>query len=163
LTLAVNFSARQLLERDGVDRIREVMEQTGLDGRCLRLEMTETAIMADVEPVLTKLSSLKALQMQLHVDDFGTGYSSLSYLQRFPIDTLKIDRSFVSNLGDRPESGEIVKTIVRLAHSLDMRVVAEGVETAEQLAELNALECEFAQGNYFSPPVAAEEVPSLLP
>jgi diguanylate cyclase (GGDEF)-like protein len=162
LTLAVNFSARQLLERDGVDRIREVMQETDLEGRCLRLEMTETAIMADVEPVLTKLSTLKALQIQLHVDDFGTGYSSLSYLQRFPIDTLKIDRSFVSNLGDRPESGKIVKTIVRLAHSLDMRVVAEGVETAEQLAELNRLECEFAQGNYFSPAVAAEEIQSLL-
>ena len=162
LTLSVNFSARQLLEGGGVERIREVMEDTGVDGQCLRLELTETAIMADVEPVLTRLSTLKALHLQLHVDDFGTGYSSLSYLQRFPIDTLKIDRSFVANLGYSHESGEIVKTITSLAHSLGMPVVAEGVETAEQLEVLKSFKCEFAQGNFFSPPVEPGEVPRLL-
>ena len=162
LTLSINFSARQLSEGGVVERIRDVLQETGLEGQRLRLEMTETAIMADVEPVLTKLSTLKALQLQLHVDDFGTGYSSLSYLQRFPIDTLKIDRSFVSNLGKRPASLEIIKAIMSLAHSLGMPVVAEGVETEEQLAELNRLDCEFAQGHYFSWPVDADRVPDLL-
>lgn len=149
LTLSVNLSRKQFTQPDAVKRIGDILEETGLDAENLMLEMTETAIMNDAEPALRMLSQLKALNVQLHMDDFGTGYASLSFLHRFPIDTLKIDRSFVADMGTRPGASEIIRTILALAKNLNMRVIAEGIEKKEQLTELKNLECDLGQGNYF--------------
>jgi EAL domain-containing protein (putative c-di-GMP-specific phosphodiesterase class I) len=118
--------------------------------------------MEDLETAIARLLQLKSTGIQLSIDDFGTGYSSLSYLYRLPIDTLKIDRSFVSRIGAQGEDSEIVETIVALAHHLKLDVIAEGVETAEQLAQLQALGCEYGQGYYFSRPVDAETASDLI-
>jgi EAL domain-containing protein (putative c-di-GMP-specific phosphodiesterase class I) len=117
--------------------------------------------MENPENTIAMLHRLRELGVQLHIDDFGTGYSSLAYLQRFPVDVMKIDRSFVRHI-DRPENAEIVRTIVALAHNLEMKVTAEGVETAEQLAQLQHLRCEHAQGYYLSRPLVAQAAEDLL-
>ncbi len=153
LTLSVNLSRKQFTQPDAVKRIGDILEETGLDAENLMLEMTETAITNDAEPALRMLSQLKALNVQLHMDDFGTGYASLSFLHRFPIDTLKIDRSFVVDMGTRPGASEIIRTILALAKNLNMRVIAEGIEKKEQLTELKNLECDLGQGNYFCRPL----------
>jgi EAL domain-containing protein (putative c-di-GMP-specific phosphodiesterase class I) len=142
--------------------VAAILRDTGLDPRKLRLEITETIIVENAERAVEMLARLRALQVQLHMDDFGTGYSSLSYLHRFQIDTLKIDRSFISAMGDRGENSEIVRTIVTLARNLGIDVIAEGVETAEQLAQLSALGCGQVQGFYFSRPVATEAAAALV-
>jgi len=162
IDLSVNLSSKQFLQPDIVDQIQEALEEAELDPRCLRLEMTESALMENAEVVFPLLTKLQSLNVRLHMDDFGTGYSSLSYLHKLPIDTLKIDRSFVMDLGLREEALEIVKTIVTLAHNLKMQVVAEGVETKEQLTMLRGLGCEYAQGFYFSKPVDGSKVAELL-
>ena len=126
------------------------------------LEMTEHAIMKETEPAMRALSQLKALNVHLHMDDFGTGYASLSYLHKFPIDTLKIDRSFVSGIGTRSGAAEIVRTIITLAKSLDMQVIAEGIETREQLKQLRDLECDLGQGNYFCQPLESDAATAFL-
>ena len=162
LTLSVNLSGNQIMRRDLLQEIDQILKETGLDARSLRLEMTETVVMDDAEPTLQILSKLKELRVHLDIDDFGTGYSSLRYLHRFPIDALKIDRSFVKNIDDRGESAEIVRTILALAKNVGVQVVAEGVETAEQLAILKSMECEQAQGYFFSEPVQANEVAGLI-
>jgi EAL domain-containing protein (putative c-di-GMP-specific phosphodiesterase class I) len=136
--------------------------RTGLDAHSLKLEITENVIMENTHSATSTLQRLKALGVQLHMDDFGTGYSSLSYLRRFPIDTLKIDRSFVSQMGVDDESLAIVQTIVILAHNLGMSVTAEGIETAAQLALLQTMKCEFGQGYLFSKPVDAAEAWLLI-
>ena len=118
--------------------------------------------MTDVESTIALLQRLKALHLQLSIDDFGTGYSSLSYLHRFPTNTIKVDRSFVSRMGDKSEDAQIVQTIIILGHNLGMDIVAEGVETAEQLANLRTLNCEYGQGFFFSKPLAAEAAEALL-
>jgi EAL domain-containing protein (putative c-di-GMP-specific phosphodiesterase class I) len=118
--------------------------------------------MQNVETASAMLKEMKALGVLLGIDDFGTGYSSLSYLSRFPIDTLKVDSSFVSRIGEDKEKPEIVRTIITLAHNLRMDVIAEGVETAEQLSQLRDLGCEYGQGYYFSRPVPAEEANHLI-
>jgi len=128
----------------------------------LMLEITESMIMEDPEAAIDMLLQLKALYVEVQIDDFGTGYSSLSYLQRFPIDTLKIDRSFVTRIGMGKENLEIVRAIITLAHSLGMTVIAEGVETPEQLAHLRNLGCGSAQGYYFSRPVDAQSAQKLI-
>ena len=125
------------------------MQETNLEPHSLGLEITESAIIQKAESAAIMLSQLKRLGVRLYMDDFGTGYSSLSYLHRFPIDTLKIDRSFVANVDLDPEKLEIIRTIVALAGNLGMDVVAEGVETNKQMHQLKALNCEFGQG-YFS-------------
>ncbi|PYS49374.1 MAG: hypothetical protein DMF68_10060, partial [Acidobacteria bacterium] len=122
----------------------------------------ESMVMENFDSAIEMLQQLRKLGIELSIDDFGTGYSSLSYLHRFPISTLKIDRSFVSCMNDNSENGEIVRTIVMLARSLKMNVVAEGVENKEQLAQLAALECEYGQGYYFSRPLAVEGAAKLL-
>ena len=137
------------------------LEQTQLDPSCLNLELTETMAMSDVEKTGSILSDLKALGVRLSIDDFGTGYSSLNYLRRFPVDTLKIDRSFVSNM-DIDNNCKIVATIVMLAHNLGLRVVAEGTETADQLRQLKELHCDFGQGYFFSKPLTPEQAEQLL-
>lgn len=162
LTLSVNLSCKQLTQPDAVEKIVEILEETGLAAENLMLEMTETAIMSNAEPALRMLSQLKELNVQLHMDDFGTGYASLSYLHRFPIDTLKIDRSFVVEMDTRPRASEIVRTIVALAKNLNMRVIAEGIETKEQLTELKNLECNLAQGNYFCRPLEPTAATAFL-
>ena len=162
LTISVNLSSRQLAQPDLVDRVKEILRETGLDPRRLRLEITESAVMGNPEAASRMLALLRELGIHLSIDDFGTGYSSLSYLHRFPVDTLKIDRSFVGRMCEGDENAEIVRTIITLADNLGMAVVAEGVETAEQCARLRELRCEYAQGYLFSRPVDAETASSLL-
>jgi len=141
--------------------VHEFLEASGLSPDRLELELTESAIMTDAETNIEKLRTLKALGLDLAVDDFGTGYSSLSYLKRFPIDTLKIDHSFVSDM-DTPDGAAIVDAIVALAQTLNLRVVAEGIETETQLAYLASKSCDLLQGFYFSRPIYPEDVPALL-
>ena len=162
LVVSVNLSGRQFLQPDLVEQIAHAIQTVGLDGRTLKLEITESIAMNDVESTISMLLQLKALNLQLSIDDFGTGYSSLSYLHRFPTDTIKVDRSFVSRMGDENEDSHIVQTIIMLGHNLGMNIVAEGVETAEQLRRLRALKCEFAQGYYFSRPVPSSTAAALI-
>ena len=136
--------------------VREILRTTELAPDCLELEITESVLMQDADAA--RLASLAELGIHLAIDNFGTGYSSLAYLSRLPIDTLKIDRSFVSRLGHEPESDAVVRTIVALAHSLNMRVTAEGIEQLEQAAHLRALGCQLGQGFLFARPAPANAV-----
>ncbi len=166
LVINVNLSAKQFAQHGLPERIEQILQQTGLDARSLRLEITESTIMEDSTIGAQMLARLQALGVEVEIDDFGTGYSSLSYLQQFPINTLKIDRSFIQRMSSRAErnaTGDgIVRTIVKLAQQLGLTVVAEGVETAEQLAQLEALDCEYGQGYFISRPMAQADVDSLL-
>jgi len=159
--ISVNLSTKQFKQSDLAQQIEGILRETGLENRCLKLEITESLIMDSVDSATALLSQLKALGIQLSMDDFGTGYSSLSYLHQFPMDTLKVDRSFVSRMTNG-QSTDIAHTIVILAHQLGLDVVAEGVETAEQLAQLRSLGCEYAQGYYFSGPVESEKAEKLI-
>lgn len=162
LALSVNLSAKQLSQPDLVDNIESLLRQHDMPPEMLRLEITETCLTRNTETVLMVLKRLKSLGVQLSIDDFGTGYSSLSYLQQFPVDTLKVDRSFISRISSHPEDIEIVRAVVLLAHSLGMDVVAEGVEQAEQLTAVKGLECEFVQGFYFSRPLDPEKIEEMI-
>jgi len=152
-TMAVNISAKQFAQTDLVRQVSDILRDTGLAPNSLRLELTESVTMRDEERTTQILSELRKLGVRLCIDDFGTGYSSLSYLRRFALDILKIDRSFVSDMLINGESQEIVKTILSLGSNLGMKVIAEGVETAEQASQLKSLGCEFAQGYFFSKPL----------
>jgi diguanylate cyclase (GGDEF)-like protein len=156
LSVSVNLSSKQLTQPGFAERVRRTLRETGLPAHCLKLEITESAVMENAETAASLLAQLRALGIHLSIDDFGTGYSSLSYLHRFPVDTLKVDRSFVAKMTDNSENGEIVRTIITLASNLGMCVVAEGVETEEQHARLEALGCEYGQGYLYSKPVEAE-------
>jgi diguanylate cyclase (GGDEF)-like protein/PAS domain S-box-containing protein len=162
LVICVNLSARQFQRSNLAKDLAEVLRETGLEQRYLELEITESVVMEDAQSTISTLRELKDLGVGLMIDDFGTGYSSLSYLKRFPIDFLKIDRSFVDRLRKDPEDAVIVSGIITLAHTLGMQVIAEGVESAEQLAQLRGLGCNMAQGNYFSEPLVAEAASVLL-
>jgi diguanylate cyclase (GGDEF)-like protein/PAS domain S-box-containing protein len=162
VTISVNLSGRQFSQTDLLEQIGAALTESGLPAGNLKLEITESMVMEKVETAIGVLRQLRALGVELSIDDFGTGYSSLSYLHRFPINTLKIDRSFVMRMTDNSENAEIVRTIVTLARSLEMDVVAEGVETATQLRQLRELECDFGQGYLFSRPVGAEKVAELM-
>jgi PAS domain S-box-containing protein len=162
LTMNVNIAPKQFAQPDLAEQIRNVLRETGLAPACLNLEITESIAMADADRSAVVLSELKALGVRLDIDDFGTGYSSLSRLQRFPVDTLKIDRSFVSRMDTDIETREIVRIILMLAHGLDLKVVAEGVETAVQASMLKEMGCELAQGYLYSKPVASETIEQLL-
>ncbi len=162
LMLSVNLSSKQFAHPNLIDRIDEILADTAIDPTCLRLEITESVIMGQPEAAMDKLRQIKQRGLTLSMDDFGTGYSSLSYLHKFPFNVLKIDRSFVSRIGPNGEDSEIVATIVALAHNLGMKVVAEGVETAEQAARLRALRCQYAQGFYFDRPLSAPDAASRL-
>jgi diguanylate cyclase (GGDEF)-like protein len=150
LRIAVNLSPSQFRQGDIVTIIRDALNDAGLEARFLEVELTETAVMSDPEESIAILERLSAMGVLVSVDDFGTGYSSMSYLRRFPIDKLKIDRSFVSEVMSRPEDASIVRAIVSLAHSLRLKVVAEGVESAEQLEFLRTLGCDQYQGYHYS-------------
>lgn len=162
LTISVNLSGKQIAQPDIAERLQDVLRSTGLDPRCLKLEITETVVMENTEAVTVILDRLRTLGVGLAIDDFGTGYSSLSYLHRFPVNTLKIDRSFVGRMAAGDENLEIVRTIVTLAQNLVMDVVAEGIETVDQLALLKALRCDYGQGHFFSEPLNADAVAELL-
>jgi diguanylate cyclase (GGDEF)-like protein/PAS domain S-box-containing protein len=156
--VSVNLSARQLAVTSILDSVKAALEETGLDPSHLCLEITESVLMEDVESSIESLLALKSLGVRLAIDDFGTGYSSLGYLRRFPVDVVKIDRSFVAGLGTDPAATAIVAAVVNLSHALGLSVVAEGVETEEQLVALRALRCDRAQGYYWSQPIAADEL-----
>jgi Amt family ammonium transporter len=155
LAISVNVSARQLTDSRLVEDVRFALAESGLNPGSLALEVTESSIMGNADQTLATLNRLKAMNVRLEIDDFGTGYSSLSYLQRLPFDSLKIDRSFVRGLGDDNGSLDIVRAILELAHSLRLKVIAEGVETEEQLSSLHELGCDFIQGFLFSRPISA--------
>ena len=156
----VNLSARQLVQDDLAETVRHAMAEVDLDPRDLSLEITESALMESAKTPTRTLAALRELGVRVLLDDFGTGYSSLSYLQRFPIDVLKIDRSFISNLGVRPEASAIVEAIVGMGHALDLEVVAEGIETEAQAREATRLGCDLGQGFLFSIPAPAETLTS---
>ncbi|MCB1741734.1 MAG: EAL domain-containing protein, partial [Gammaproteobacteria bacterium] len=162
LTVSVNTSAKFFVHTDFVARIEAILERTGLPSNCLRLEITEQTLMSHADEVLDSLKALRQLGIQLYIDDFGTGYSSLTCLQRFSYDSLKIDRSFVQGVERMDGSGAIVRAIVALADSLNMRVIAEGVETAEQAERLRKLNCKEAQGFWFSQPMPAAQMTDHL-
>jgi diguanylate cyclase (GGDEF)-like protein/PAS domain S-box-containing protein len=162
LSVSVNVSGVQITQPDVVSRVAAVLERTGVDPSRVALEMTESVLMRDAEETLSVLRALKDLGVRLHVDDFGTGYSSLSYLKRFPVDAVKVDRSFVDGLANDPEDIAIVEAIISLAHTLGIEVIAEGVESLPQLQALQAMGCESAQGYLFSRPVPAQDVARTL-
>jgi diguanylate cyclase (GGDEF)-like protein/PAS domain S-box-containing protein len=162
LTISVNLSAKQFLQPNLVEDIRKLIGELALPPEALKLEITESTVMADPSAAVEMLQQIKSLGIQLAIDDFGTGYSSLSYLHRFPLDTLKIDRSFISGLGDDGEGMEIARTILPMANNLRLDVVAEGVETIQQVALLKKLQCKYGQGYYFSRPLSAEGTAALL-
>jgi diguanylate cyclase (GGDEF)-like protein/PAS domain S-box-containing protein len=155
VTMSVNLSSRQFSQADLIEQVSSVLRETGLPSLNLKLEITESMVMENFDTAIQMLTQLRNLGVGLSIDDFGTGYSSLSYLHRFPIDTLKIDRSFVTQMTDNSENAEIVRTIVTLARSLGMNVIAEGVETRAQLTQLRDLGCDFGQGYLFSKAVSA--------
>ena len=160
--ISVNLSGRQFSQLDLVQQIDRILTETGLERSALKLELTESVVMDDVEASIDILLQLKALQLKLGIDDFGTGYSSLSYLHRFPIDTLKVDRSFVMEMETPGGTAELVKTIIALGHNLGMNVVAEGIEEDSQAQKLQALQCEYGQGYLFAKPLPTEEAEALL-
>jgi EAL domain-containing protein (putative c-di-GMP-specific phosphodiesterase class I) len=162
LVVSVNISGKHFAQKDLVEQIKMILVETEMDPTCLKLELTESAVMENAETVITMMKQMRELGIQLSIDDFGTGYSSLSYLHRFPINTLKVDRSFVNSMEDGSENGEIVRTVIALAKTLRLNVVAEGIETIHQLHQLRILGCEFGQGYLFSRPVPVDEAERLL-
>jgi diguanylate cyclase (GGDEF)-like protein/PAS domain S-box-containing protein len=162
LRLSVNFSARQFEDPEIVKEVERVLVAAGLEPGCLVIELTESLLISEPDVAIRQLGDLRHLGVRLAIDDFGTGYSSLSYLRRFPVDILKIDRSFVSALGGDPEDAALAHAIVKLGRTLHLRVVAEGVETAAQLAELRAIDCEYGQGYLFGRPLTIEAMSVVL-
>src|SRR6266853_99645 len=161
LTMSVNLSPKQFLQTNLVEDIGNLLRELKLPPQALKLELTESTVMGDPSAAIEMLQQIKSLGISLAIDDFGTGYSSLSYLHRFPLDTLKIDRSFISSIG-AGEDMEIARTIFPMALNLHLDVVAEGIETIEQLVVLKKLQCKYGQGYYFSKPLSADEAGSLL-
>jgi EAL domain-containing protein (putative c-di-GMP-specific phosphodiesterase class I) len=162
LRIAVNVSARELREKDFVAIVLAALTETGIEPGCLELELTESFLMQDATVTGAVLQALKDLGVMLALDDFGTGYSSLSHLRRFPIDTLKIDQSFVRDLATDADDASIVNAVISMGESLHMRVVAEGVETRDQVAFLQQHGCPVGQGYYFGRPVLAGQLTPLL-
>lgn len=162
LVVSVNLSGKHFAQKDLVEQIKTILTETGMNPACLKLELTESAVMENAESVIQMMKQIRELGIQLSIDDFGTGYSSLSYLHRFPINTLKVDRSFVNSMEDGSENGEIVRTVIALAKTLRLSVIAEGIETIHQLHQLRILGCEYGQGYLFSRPVPVDEAERLI-
>jgi EAL domain-containing protein (putative c-di-GMP-specific phosphodiesterase class I) len=162
LMVSVNLYAERFQRPNLVDEVAEALQKTGLHPSSLSLEITESAVMEDEPSPIILLQELVALGVQLAIDDFGTGYSSMSYLKRFPVQFLKIDRSFVEGLEEDLEGRAILSAMIGLAQALGMKAITEGVETAEQLAQLRKMGCEMAQGSYFSKPLSSEAASALL-
>jgi EAL domain-containing protein (putative c-di-GMP-specific phosphodiesterase class I) len=162
ITVSVNVSPRQFEEARLVDRVASALQHSALAPDGLELEVTESLIMRDLMQSVGKMRALKAMGLSLSIDDFGTGYSSLSSLKSFPISTLKIDKSFIRDLADNTDDQAITMAVISLGHKLNLRVIAEGVETEQQRAFLRSHECDEMQGYLFSPPVPATRIASLL-
>jgi EAL domain-containing protein (putative c-di-GMP-specific phosphodiesterase class I) len=162
LSITVNLSGKQLQSPELTGDVRGALERSGLDPSCLILEITETVIMENSRGTLERLRELKELGVRLAIDDFGTGYSSLSYLQQFPVDILKIDRSFTNGLTRGPNEDALARTIIALGDLLTLRTIAEGVEHEGQHERLRALGCDFGQGWLFGKPISAKDMTSLL-
>ena len=160
--MAVNLSQRQLFDPELLRRIRASLEESALNGKWLRLDITESALARDPRTAQSVLTSLQKLGIKVAIDDFGAGFSSLAFLHRFPVDALKIDRSFVSGGHGKSEQWEIARTIVELGRMLSIDVIAEGIETKEQFSRLRSLGCKEAQGFFFSGPVSPEEAARLI-
>ncbi|MBS4097911.1 MAG: EAL domain-containing protein, partial [Sulfuricella sp.] len=158
LRIAVNLSARQFNQKNLLEPIFRALRSTGYQAEHLELEITESLIMQGTGKTIAILEEISAAGIRVSLDDFGTGYSSLSYLKRFPIDTVKIDRSFVRDIHTDPNDAAITSAIIAMAHSLKLSVIAEGVETVEQLAFLREQGCEEYQGYFYSPPLPADEI-----
>lgn len=162
MKVGINVSSQQLQNSEIIQQIDNILEQTGLTPDTLKVEITESLLMENAQVAALLLKQLKERKIEICLDDFGTGYSSLSYLHRFPVDTLKIDRSFVNCIGQLEENLTIIQSIITLAHNLGMNVVAEGIETEEQLTYLQSLHCDFGQGYYFDRPLSPTEAVKLL-
>jgi EAL domain-containing protein (putative c-di-GMP-specific phosphodiesterase class I) len=160
--IAVNVSPRQFRKAGLVKSVEAVLKETGLDPASLELEITESMLVYDTANFIQILRNLKAIGVKLAIDDFGTGYSSMAYLKDFPVDRLKIDKTFVDDLEGAPAKVAILKAIVALGHSLGLKVIAEGVETAYQQAFLHGIGCDELQGYYFSKPLPSEAFEALL-
>jgi len=160
--MAVNISSMEFREDNSIESVFTTLSETGLDPKSLELELTESVLMKRAESAASTLKTLRARGVHIAVDDFGTGYSSLSYLRKFPIDALKIDQSFVRQITSAPDDTTIVTAVISMGRSLKLRVVAEGVETQEELAFLQARLCDEAQGYYFSHPVPPQQFAKLL-
>lgn len=162
IKMSVNLSGQQFREEELINEVSEALTETGLEGKFLKLEITESILIDNLETVTDIILQLRQQDIQFSIDDFGTGYSSLSYLHRFPVDTIKIDRSFVSQMQADGENSAIVKAIITLAHMLDMDVIAEGIETTAQLAQLKLLKCEYGQGFFFSKPLSKKDAETFI-
>ncbi|MEB3249356.1 MAG: EAL domain-containing protein [Merismopediaceae bacterium] len=162
LKVSVNISSRQLRDPLLLQQIDQVLADTQLDPQLLKLELTESILMDNLAVATEVLMALRQRHIDVCLDDFGTGYSSLSYLHRFPINTLKIDRSFIMHMSPNDENAEIVRTIITLAHTLGLDVIAEGIETDIQLAQLRWLGCEYGQGYYFARPLSYPKIVQYL-
>ena len=162
LSVAVNLSGKHFGHPALVEQINTIIAETGIDPALLKLELTESAVMENAETAILMLKQIKETGVQISIDDFGTGYSSLSYLHRFPIDLLKVDRSFVSAMEENTENGEIVRTVIALAKALNLKVVAEGIESVHQFHQLQILGCEYGQGYLFSKPLPVADIERLL-
>jgi EAL domain-containing protein (putative c-di-GMP-specific phosphodiesterase class I) len=162
IRISVNLSTRQFRQTDLIENITRILAETEVDGRFLGIEITESLMIQDRETVIATLNSMKALGIRTSIDDFGTGYSSLSYLQQLPVDQVKIDKSFIQNVLTDPNDAAIAKAIVAMGQSLHLEVVAEGVETIEQVEFLRSLSCDKVQGNYFFEPVPAKLICEFL-
>ena len=160
--MAVNISPRQFLLTDVPIDVATYIDKIGIDATCIELELTESLVMDNPKKIISMLNVLKNIGLRLSVDDFGTGYSSLSYLSQFPLDALKIDKSFIHKMKNGKKNLALVQSIIAIAHSLNLEVIAEGVETSEQLDSLKMMGCENAQGYHFSPPLPANEASLLL-
>jgi EAL domain-containing protein (putative c-di-GMP-specific phosphodiesterase class I) len=162
LTMSVNLSVRQFAQPDLIEQIDKILAETQLNPQSLKLEITESVIMKNSQPVKVILQQLQERQIQLCIDDFGTGYSSLSYLHNFPINNIKIDRSFISSLNGNSDNLGLISAIMNIAQALKMSVTAEGIETAQQLEQLRVLNCDFGQGYLFSKPLDGKNATNLI-
>jgi EAL domain-containing protein (putative c-di-GMP-specific phosphodiesterase class I) len=160
--MSVNVSARQLERDDLVDDVRQALHESGLDPGALVLEITETTLMRDATATQRRLEALKGLGVRLAIDDFGTGYSSMAYLRRFPVDVIKIDRSFISGIADSGEAAVLLRTLVQMGQALGLETLAEGIEEDEHLAGLMKEHCESGQGFLFARPLAPEALEAFL-
>ncbi|WP_279384450.1 EAL domain-containing protein [Geotalea toluenoxydans] len=162
MRVAVNFSPKQFLQPMMVNMVEQVLAEEDMDPRWLEMEVTENVMLQNVDKTIDTLNRLNKLGIHISIDDFGTGYSSLSYIKKLPIQTLKIDQSFVSDIDTNKDDAAIATAVINMARSLRLNVIAEGVETVEQLKMLSDLDCQEMQGYLFSKPVSAEEVTHLL-
>jgi EAL domain-containing protein (putative c-di-GMP-specific phosphodiesterase class I) len=162
LSLSVNLSARQLEHPDLVEDVRAALAASGLQPELLVIEITESLLAADAEMAIRQLERLKALRVRVAVDDFGTGYSALSYLRMFPVDVLKVDKSFIDNIAGAPEQAALGRAVIELGHALDLLLVAEGIERSDQVQALRSLGCQLGQGFLLARPLSHDRVTDLL-